>query len=356
MKSKKNYRVIVLATSKLTRGGITSVVYAHSLCAFWKKYHVKWIETHIDRNCLWKIWYAIKSFVVFSFVVPQYDLVHIHLSEPSSLLRKLPFFLLCKLYGKKVILHFHSYSPDTTIAGRFHSLYYCVFNLADKVIVLSVSWKKWIKECFDLDENVVVIYNPCIPVPISLEIKENLDRGKFVLYAGTICQRKGYGDLIKAFSMIAYKYPDWKVVFAGNGEIEVGKSLAKKMQISSQVEFVGWVTGKSKENLFSRASIFCLPSYAEGFSVAVLDACAYGIPIVTTRVGGMPDIIQDGVNGMLFEAGDVSYLASLIEKLIVSPNIRNQLAEQSLELAKNVFSLKRIDEEIQRLYQSLLGV
>lgn len=347
---KSSLKVIVLATSRQTRGGITSVVQAHSSCDFWKDYHVKWIETHIDKGFLFKLGYAIKSMCQFICFLPCYDLIHIHLSEAPSLCRKLPFFLLAKLFGKKIIIHFHSFSPETTISGKFGKIYRHVFAHADKVIVLSGLWKNWIREYLHLQKNIEIVYNPCMPVaPAVYSHPKNKD----ILYAGSLCQRKGYADLIKAFALIAHKHPGWRVIFAGNGEIKKGEELAAALHISSQVKFAGWVSGKEKEDLFSSASLFCLPSYAEGFPVAILDACSYHLPFITTPVGGIPDIITNGKNGLLFTPGNIEELSAQLDKLISDTSLRATLSAASRYLAENTFHLKTIDTQIRNLYQSV---
>lgn len=347
---KSSKKVIVLATSHQTRGGITSVVKAHSLCDFWKDYQVKWIETHIDKGFLFKLGYAIKSLGQFIYFLPRYDLIHIHISEAPSLSRKLPFFLLGKLFRKKIIVHFHSFSPETTISGKFKNIYRYVFKHADKVIVLSGLWKNWIHEYLHLEENIEIVYNPCMPVADEVYLRS---KNKDILYAGTVCPRKGYEDLIKAFALIAPKHPEWRLIFAGNGELKKGEELAESLQIGRQVKFAGWVSGKEKEDLFSSASIFCLPSYAEGFPVAILDACSYHLPFITTPVGGIPDIITDGENGLLFMPGNIKELSAQLDKLISDIPLRTKLSCASQYLTENTFNLKTIDRKIRDLYESV---
>lgn len=176
---------------------------------------------------------------------------------------------------------------------------------------------------------------------------------KIILYAGTINERKGYSDLIQAFAKIATKYPDWKVVFAGNGEVEEGEQLAGQLGISGQVEFAGWVSGEKKDTLFRRASIFCLPSYAEGFPMAVLDAWAYGLPVVTTPVGGIPDVAKDGENMLLFSPGDIDRLAENIDKLISDKELRCRISNASKEFAKGKFNINTINKQLGEIYASI---
>lgn len=176
---------------------------------------------------------------------------------------------------------------------------------------------------------------------------------KQILYAGTINARKGYADMIKAFAQIAEKYNDWKIVFAGNGEIEQGKALAATLGIGSQVVFLGWVNGDAKDRAFKESAIFCLPSYAEGFPMAVLDAWAYGLPVITTPVGGIPDIAEDGKNLLLFTPGDTQMLARQMERMIEDEQLRESMVKESKQLVQSIFSVEVINEQIGCLYKDL---
>ena len=344
------FKVLVIATSRKTRGGITSVVKAHEKGEQWNDYHCKWIETHIDRNGKYKLWYFIKGFVQFLWVLPSYDLVHIHTSEPPSALRKCLFISFAKICRKKVIVHFHAFSPDTTVNSKYRWIYHYLFNRADRVIVLSEMWKEYVNNALQLNDKLQVIYNPC-----TTEIlKEKHEKKNIILYAGTLNIRKGYADMIKAFALVAKTYPDWLIVFAGNGEIEQGRKLSEKLGINKQTEFLGWVNGYEKDKAFKEATIFCLPSYAEGFPMAVLDAWAYGLPVITTPVGGIPDIAKNGKNLLLFKPGDIKSLADQLEKLISNKLLREDIAKESKLLASTTFNLETINNEIAGLYEQLL--
>lgn len=341
--------VLVIATSHKTRGGITSVVKAHESGEQWKNYNCKWIETHIDKGAIIKLLYFLKGCAEFIMYLPFCKIVHIHMSEPISAIRKIFFLALSKFFNKKVIVHFHAFSPDTTINGKHRNVYRYLFRKADRVIVLSQLWKKYVNDTFDLGDKVQVIYNPCT----TDILPEKYAKQNFILYAGTVNARKGYADMIKAFAEIASKYPDWKLIFAGNGEIENGKKLAKDLNIESQVKFLGWINGKEKDKAFKEASIFCLPSYAEGFPMAVLDAWAYGLPVITTPVGGIPDIAKDGDNLLLFNPGNIQQLSTQMEKLIENEKLRSHIIQESIKLSQTTFNINTINKQIGMLYQEL---
>lgn len=344
-------KVLIIATSHKTRGGITSVVNAHKKGKQWQEYHCKWIETHIDKGAGWKILYLIKGWLTFICLLPFCNLVHIHMSEPPSAIRKCLFMSFAKLLGKKVIVHFHAFSPETTINSKHKGVYKYLFGKADCVIVLSQLWKKYVNDAFDLGDKVRVVYNPC-----TSEVSDKTyQKKKQILYAGTVNARKGYADMIKSFAKIANKYPDWKIVFAGNGEVKQGEELAKSLGIESQTIFLGWVSGDAKDKAFKESEIFCLPSYAEGFPMAVLDAWAYGLPVITTPVGGIPDIAIDGENMLLFNAGNIDKLAENMKRLIDDNELRNKIIKESVNLANTTFNIDTINDQIGCLYQEMIG-
>jgi glycosyltransferase involved in cell wall biosynthesis len=347
--SKRNPKVLVVATSRKTRGGITSVVKAHEQGEQWEKFHCKWIETHIDKNYFYKLFYFFRAFVQFLFLLPFYDIVHIHLSEPLSAMRKCFFFIYSKLFEKKIIIHFHSFSIDTTIRSKFRNIYKYLFLKADYVIVLSEYWGKVLNDEFSLENNIITLYNPCTTCIFEKQYHKN----KEILYAGTVNVRKGYADLIKAFAQITQQFPDWNLVFAGNGEIKQAKYLAKELNIEKQVIFLGWISGEKKDRAFKEAGIFCLPSYAEGFPMAILDAWTYGLPVISTPVGGVPDIAIDKKNILLFSPGNIAQLAEQLKKMINDTGLRESITRESLKLVDTVFNLETINGQLKKIYNSL---
>jgi len=357
-------KVLVVATSSKTRGGITSVVKAHRRGAQWKEWHCRWIETHCDKGFLWKLLYLVRGWLEFVILLPFYEIVHFHLSEPFSAIRKCLFFSLAKILGKKTIVHFHAFSPKTTIDSRYRCIYRYLFTGADKIVVLSIFWKKVVEDAFGKGLDIQVIYNPCMLSVNEIVINEDSDKvfslhnitipkHNIILYAGTINARKGYADMIKAFARIADNHRDWIIVFAGNGEVEQGKKIADELGIGEQTIFLGWVSGTEKKCIFSLASVFCLPSYAEGFPMAVLDAISYGLPVITTPVGGIPDVAEDGKNMLLFHPGDVEKLAQTMEHIIDDKVLRNKLSEEARNLSQTIFNIDTINNEIADLYKQL---
>lgn len=339
-------KVLVVATSRKTRGGITAVIKAHEKGPQWKQYHCHWVQTHRDGPSWRKLAYLATAFLDYTIRLPFYDIVHVHFSLRTTAKRKMPFVKMAKFFNKKVILHLHCGSQIDEI---WNDNYQYLFSHADKSLLLSESLKAKIESKVGKGYDLEVCYNPCPAVEIDKSIKKK----NHILFSGTLYKGKGYQDLIKAFAKIADKHPDWKVVLAGNGEVEEGKQLASSLGIAQQVEFLGWVNGNAKQKAFQEASIFCLPSYAEGFPMAVLDAWAYGLPVITTPVGGIPDVAKDGENMLLFNPGDIGQLTSNIEKMIDDENLRKKISKASTEFAHGTFSIDTVNAQLAKIYESL---
>lgn len=339
-------RVLILSTSRKTRGGITAVVKAHEKGEQWRRFRCHWVQTHRDGNNIRKLAYLAGAWLDFLVRIPFYDIVHMHFSLGTTAKRKAPFIKIAKVLGKKVIIHLHCGSQIHDIWNKDYDY---LFSAANVSLLLSENLQKMVEEHTGKGHDYRVCYNPC-----PLIAKEPiLTPKKQVLFSGTLYAGKGYQDLIRAFAKIANKHSDWKIVLAGNGEIEKGKAIAEELGITTQTMFLGWVSGEVKDRIFRESAIFCLPSYAEGFPMAVLDAWAYGLPVITTPVGGIPDVALDGENMLLFNPGNVDDLALLLDRMISDNQLRGRIAKASIDFAENKFNLNIINKQIENLYEEL---
>ena len=313
----------------------------------WSRYHCIWVGTHRDGNVVRKLWYLTKGFVEYVVLLPFYDIVHIHFSLHRSAKRKLPYFLLARALGKKTIIHLHCGSQIDEI---WSPVYQTMFERCDCGILLSEGLKQKIEAHIGQSKKLEVVYNPCPRITRTTQYEKKNQ----ILFSGTLYEKKGYKDLIRAFAKVAEKYTDWKLVFLGNGEEDLAMSLAKDLGITEQVVMLGWVNGEEKHKSFCEAKALCLPSYAEGFPMAVLDAWAYGLPVITTPVGGIPDVAVDGENMLLFNPGDIDTLSKSLELIMSDKALRDQLSAASDIMAKEKFNLNIVTEQITAIYDTLL--
>lgn len=343
--------ILILATSRKTQGGITSVVKSHETGEQWKQFHCTWIAMHRGGGKKWrKLLYWASGLLRYILLLPFADIVHMHLSHARSIARKKQCMKLAKLFGKKTIIHFHPPGPQVFDNEAWHTSFEYLFTNADKVLVLSDQWKRWLKEYFNIEDNVQVLYNPC---PTARR-DESIERRKQILFAGRVEERKGVDVLLKAFARIAADCRDWTLVFAGHGELNEAKQLASSLGIDSQVRFLGWVSGTDKDRAFSEASIYCLPSRGEGFPMGVLDAWSYELPCVVTPVGGIPDIVENGKQGVIVPIGDDEALAEALKHLMHDEALRQEIVNNTQVFVNETFEAQHINMQLAEIYKSLL--
>lgn len=339
-------KVLVVATSRKTRGGVTAVLKLYEQSRMWQQCHCRWVGTHRDGGQLRKFCYMVKGFSQFLVLLSFYDIVHFHLGMRPSAIRKYPFFKLAKWFGKKTVVHLHL---GTQVDEVWNPLYQTMFEQCDCGILLAESIKTAVAKHIGNSDKLKVVYNPC---PVITDTA-TYEKKNHILFAGTLYEGKGFLDLIRAFAVIASRHPDWKIVLAGNGEEERAHALAHELGIERQIELLGWVNGEAKHRAYCEAKALCLPSHAEGFPMAVLDAWAYGLPVVTTPVGGIPDVAIDGENMLLFNPGDVDTLAEKLEQIITDEALRCKLTASSKKMAAEKFNLNTISSQIAEIYKSL---
>jgi len=163
-------------------------------------------------------------------------------------------------------------------------------------------------------------------------------REKTILAVGHLAIRKGQHILTDAFCRLAAAYPDWQLVFVGPGEMEkcgdLIRDLVRKHSLSERVRMVG-----QQENVsdwLRRCSIFVQPSFQEGLPLALQEAMAAGCPVVATRVAGNPELVSDGKNGFLVEAGDISAMKEKLQWLMDHPSDREKMGREGAQRIRDL--------------------
>lgn len=333
-------RVLVVGSAEKSGGGVASVIRLMKKMPVWEEYHCYWLGTQIQRNYAWKLWYALKAYIVALFIIWRYDIVHFHAVPDISMVIQLPVFLLAWVGRKHIIMHLH---VGNQLKDHTHnSLFKWCLRRADLVILLAKKWQTLFRELYtDIKTPTTVLYNACEMVPeVPFEEKE-----KIIMMAAYFNDNKAPDLLLKAWQKIHTKYPDWHIYMLGNGEVERFKQMTDEMGLQDTVTFTGYVVGKERDDCFRKASIYCMCSYEEGFPMVVLEAWAYGISVVTTPVGGLPDVLEDGKNALTFDFGDWEGLADRLSRLIEHEEECKAIATYSRKMVYERFSLSTISQQ-----------
>ena len=228
------------------------------------------------------------------------------------------------------------------------NLFKYVLAKATKVVVLADSFKGVMSDTFNVQAEV--LYNPIDYIGNT----ESEDKGKYILFASIARPNKGYDTLLKAYKVVAEKHPEWGLVMAGFGDSQQAKDLICKLGLTEKVTVHKWCDRATMNRLYNNAGMFCIASLKEGFPMTFLEAASYGVPIVTTPVGGLKDVIKNESNCMVFDFNDHAMLADQIIKLIENPELRENISKELKQLIKNKFSMNIINENITSLYRNIV--
>ena len=168
---------------------------------------------------------------------------------------------------------------------------------------------------------------------------------------GRIGKRKGVYDILESVSQL--KSGNAKVQLFGDGEVDTVRHLVETKGLRDKVNVHGWIDGSQKDETFRSANVLLLPSYNEGLPISVLEAMAYGFPVVATDEGGIAEAVEDGVNGYLIQPGEHQRLAECMDRLAESEELRKAMGRSGYELASQKFSLAIIIGQLEALYGEL---
>ncbi len=182
-------------------------------------------------------------------------------------------------------------------------------------------------------------------------------RGPFLLFTGRLASNKGLPVLLDAFASLASRFPDLELVLVGedSGEGAATRAHAEKLGLASRVHLTGFVKEESLlASAYAQAEVFVLPSDYEAFGLVLLEALAQGTPVVSTRVGGIPSLVEDGKNGRLVPPGDARALAAALEELLSDRTKARAMGARGRETTVPAHTWERTVEGLERVYEQVL--
>ncbi len=184
---------------------------------------------------------------------------------------------------------------------------------------------------------------------VAQEAEKRSDQGVCVfLYLGSLKAAKGVVAALEAIAEVSASGRRVEAVFCGkwanDRERDSILEIVETLGLSGIVDFAGVVEGKSKEAMLRRADVYLLPSYGEGQPVSILEAMAHGLPVISTRVGAIPDTVIDGETGLLVEPGDKVGLSDAIGLLVDKPELRLRLGSAGVQRFAENYTLQKSHE------------
>lgn len=346
--------LVMLGTDFHSMGGMASVINVYLRAGLLDRWQMVYLPTHRDGSQWLKLITAVGAWWQFLLLVLRGKAagVHIHAAAGASFWRKTLIALPAFIFRLPVIFHIHD--------GEFANFYWrrCgrvaqylirqVLARSRFVIALSNSWVVELTEIAP-KANVVSIPNP-VEMPAQGKPIAPDSKVMTVLFLGRLSKEKGVFDLLKAFAAINAAVMPCRLILAGNGDFESVRRDIDNFDLNELVEIAGWVGPEKKLELLNAASVLVLPSYIEGLPMAILEGMAAGLAVISTRVGGIPEVLVDSVNGLLFSPGDVKELTVCLERLAADKEFAKSLGIAAKECIEKRFSVPVVINKIDSIY------
>jgi glycosyltransferase involved in cell wall biosynthesis len=367
--------IVMMGTSARTRGGIAAVVETYRAEGLFERWPIRYIASHCDGPMLAKAAVAAAALLrlLAALVRHSNGVLHVHSASRASFWRKCLFMGLAHLLRWRVIFHLHGggfarFADDCGPVRR--ALLRFFLDRADRIVVVSQTWERWMRGMTS-NRRITVIHNP-----VAVEQKpgtqsefppsvltaaggsRNSNRGPsrepgLVAFVGRCEASKGIFDLLEAANELRGTIPQVRLECAGDGDLAKVARYALALDLGTRVSLRGWIDRGAARELMRRASVFVLPSYAEALPVSLLEAMAEGCPVIATRVGGIPDVITDEVDGLLVPAGNPEALAAAISRVLRDPAFARSLGNAARETIANRYAAERSLERLEQLYAGL---
>jgi len=289
-----------------------------------------------------------------------YDIVHLNPSiYPKALVRDGLLLVIAKALRKAVVVFAHGWGDASGHdSSRHWSLFRLVYGRANAFIVLGNDFKKRLRLLGY--EGTVFVQS----APIEDELLDDCQRlrrasghmQKFnILFLARVEKEKGVYEALETYRLLKARYAFLSMTVAGDGSHLDGAVRVASAQRLADVSFVGNVEGGVKYQLFRTADAYLFPSYGEGLPISVLEAMAYGLPIVTRAVGGLRDFFQDGVMGFCTESREPEVFASLLSQLICDSGLRSNISLFNRQYARTHFTSAQVAASLKEVYRFVLA-
>lgn len=347
--------------------GMPSVVFEPKVCVYraWSlKPYLHNLEEVRLVNILVSLTFSMSCALFLLWNRKDYDIVHFH-GASLPLILNLP---LLKFLKKKAIAKVAAANIGTeagSLKGRYFIFSDCILRIMKKTDLFIATTAEIVEGLHrdGLAEKVRRIPNFIEPSLFSppasgekpaLRRRWGLPDKLIVTFSGRFVERKGIKFLVKAWQEVIEEFPDARLVMLGDGtHLSRMKTLAEQLSIDEYIFFKGQTDDVA--DFLRTSDVYVLPSLQEGMPNSLLEAMACGLPVIASRIGGVVDVVEDGKSGILFEAGDVSGLASAMVRLLNDSELRLKLGTEARRRVVENFSIDRIADEYIKLYKEVLN-
>ncbi len=294
--------------------------------------------------------------LIVRLTISSVDIVHIHVSMGASIPRKCLLAQLAFLFGKPVVMHTHGgefAKQFPAMPSWLQTFVRRTFQRCAAIITLAETWRSFYVDVLGIDPARTLILKNPVNLPATTPPSPPAPPVR-LLYLGMLSAPKGAFDLIEAMANIDQaKRSKLHLTMAGHGQLEEAKARVAAAGLDEIIELRGWINTDERDELLKKTHIFVLPSHYEGLPMALLEAMSFGLAPIATPVGGIPDVLRDGENGLLVPTEEPRVLADAILRLAGDDGLRQRLS-QAARSSVEPYSADGYAEALIEIYQSLL--
>lgn len=276
------------------------------------------------------------------------DLLHVHYAIPHST----SAYLTKKLLDDDIAIITTLHGTDVQLVGldpSYKSVTRFSIEQSDGVTAVSRFLKELTVKEFSIHRDIRVIHNFVDPARYWTDSSDE----KVVTHVSNFRELKRIPDVIKTFCKISGKIPA-KLYLVGDGpEIPMAEEIVKKCNIQDRTTFFGNV--RSVEEILAHTDVFLLPSELESFGLAALEAMASSVPVIATRVGGLPEFITHGEDGFLCELGDVEQMAAHAIDILSDESFRREIGQNARKTVEKRFTNRIVVPQYEQYYEEVLS-
>jgi glycosyltransferase involved in cell wall biosynthesis len=353
----RRIKVVQFGPALDVRGGITTV--EQHICDYLASYvSLRHVATMNESSRLGRALVFSRAVLELRRTLADIDpsIVHIHFASSGSTLRKMVLADMVTRAGRPLVLHAHGGYFDQfhrKLPALLRRTVDGILQRANVLIALSPRWRDfYVNECEVSPSHVTVLPNPVRWTP---DIPNRAARSSVqFVFLGRMSQQKGAYDLINAFAAM----PDAvraraRLTLAGDGDLEAMRRLVEPF--GDKVRVLSWIDNSERERLLTESDVFVLPSYNEGVPMALLEAMAAGLPAIVTSVGGIPDVVRHGVEGLMVEPARVADLSAAMARMVTHDGERNACGRRAHDRARS-FDVHAYARSLAEIYQRIAPV
>lgn len=335
-------------------GGIAAVMRGLRDSALGERWRLVFVESITSSGpLLVRLWQSalFPPRVAIALIRHPGAMMHVHMSTGGSFWRKRMAIFLARCGRRPVLIHLHGGHFETWATENAARLRAAsrILTSCSAVVALSDSWRERILALAP-SANCVVIHN-AVQLPDSPSLGSIPPR---VVFLGKMKVEKGIEDVLVAARAIQERGIEASWVLAGEGDPAETRRKAGALQRPDLVEVPGLIGVSEKDRLLATSDVFLLPSFAEGLPLALLEAMSFGLACVVSPVGGIPDVVVDGENGLFVTPGDAKSILNGILSVLEDAALRRRLGENARRTVRECYSLSVVALQWARLYELTL--